>query len=208
MVNYTARVSDWPMMDNDKIGDCAIATVGHLIQLYTSYTKKTPIVMNDEEIIHMYSAVSGYNPNNPASDQGCVISSVLNYWINNGVQIGGYSDKISLLWFGGVYIGINMPLAWQSADSWTLPSNTHGNNAPGSWGGHAVPIVAYDHTGVTVITWGEKMVMTWDALAVYCDEAWAVISADFINQQGLTPANFDWTYLLAAMSHIRAGWDS
>lgn len=218
-VDYTTRVATWPMFDNDTLGDCAIATVGHMIQLYTSYTRPTAEIMTIPEIIEFYELAGGYNPANPATDQGCVISDVLRLWNARGVSVGGYMDRISgfirvdplvatetkysLWWFGAVYIGVQLPIAWQTAHSWDLPANLLGDNAPGSWGGHAIPIVAYDADGVTVITWGEKMKMSWAAMHAYCDESWAVISPDFINQQGVTPANFDWAYLLASMKRIR-----
>lgn len=220
-MDYTGRVHNWPIMLNDRLGDCAIATVGHLIELYTSYTKPSPVIMTDQEIVSMYSAVGGYNPDDPSTDQGCVISEVLNYWLNQGAQTPSYLDKIAgyarinvndpcelkyaLWWFGGVYIGVNLPKAWQTTTSWSMLPDTSGNNAPGSWGGHAIPVAAYSDAGVTVISWGTEIFMEWEAYHTYCDEAWAVISPDFINQNGVTPANFDWTYLLAAMSHIQQG---
>jgi hypothetical protein len=225
-IDYTIRVDatpgGWPMMKNDEIGDCAIATIGHLIQLYTSWTKPTPTIISDEGIVTIYSYVSGYQPDNPNTDQGCIIADVLHFWANTGININGYLDKIAgyaklkvdtahynelkyaMWWFGGVYIGVNLPKVWQSTETtWAMPADLSGDNAPGTWGGHAIPVVAYDPDGITVVTWGQEVKMDWRAYATYCDEAWAVISPDFVNQQGVTPANFDWPYLLAAMQHIR-----
>ena len=44
-----------------------------------------------------------------------------------------------------------------------------------------MPVVAYDVRGLTVITWAEAKRMTWTFLDAYCDEAYAVLSADWIN---------------------------
>ena len=222
-VDYTKRIAfdGWPMFDNDTIGDCTVAAVGHLIELYTSYTKPKPIIMSNAEVIDVYSAVSGYNPDDPSTDNGAVEQTVLTYWMNHGVKIGSHTDRIAgfakvnpmnptelkyaTWWFGGLYIGLAMPLSWQTATAWNMPSNLDGNNAPGSWGGHAVPVVAYNSNYLTVVTWGMLMHMDWEAYQTYCDESWAVINADFVNSQGVTPAHFDWPYLLAGMQHIREG---
>ncbi len=220
-VDYTQRVSNWPMFDNDKIGDCTIASAAHLIQLYTSYTKPSPIIVPQTEINNVYSTVGGWNPADPATDCGAVEYTVLNYWLNTGINTGSYIDKIagfarvnpmnptelkySIWWFGGLYIGVNLPAVWQTTLNWSMPANTTGPNAPGSWGGHAIPVVAYNPEYITVVSWGMLVQMDWQAYQTYCDEAWAVISPDFINQQGYTPAHFDWPYLLAGMQHIREG---
>lgn len=223
-VNYTEKIgiSNWPMFKNDVIGDCTIASVAHLIQLYTSYTKPSPLIVSQQEIELVYSAVSGWNPNDPSTDNGAVEIDVLNYWANTGICVGDHFDKIAgyarvnphnpaelryaVWWFGGLYIGVSMPACWQDTpNDWKMPHNLMGANAPGTWGGHAVPVVAYNEDYLTVVSWGSLVKMDWRSYHTYCDEAWAVISPDFVNQQGVTPAHFDWAYLLAGMQHIREG---
>ena len=221
-IDYSTRVSNWPMFENQNLGDCTVAAIGHLIQLYTSYTKSQPSVMTKDEIIKTYSAVSGYVPGNPATDNGAVEQNVLNYWLHNGVPVNGVINKIAgfarvnvrkrteleyaIYWFGGAYLGVALPIAWQTTTNWEKPANLLGNNAPGSWGGHAIPAISYDSNYLTVITWGKKVKMSWAAYEAYCDEAWAVIDPLFVNQQGKCPANnFDWSQLLADMQLIKEG---
>lgn len=74
--------------------------------------------------------------------------------------------------------------------------------APGSWGGHAVPVLAYDSSGLTCITWGAKKRMTWDFFAQYCDEAYAPLSPDWLNAQGKDPQGLDVNALEADLSEL------
>lgn len=221
-VDYTTRVDSWPMFDNDSIGDCTIASVAHLIQLYTSFTKASPVIVEQANIVKAYSDCGGYD-GTPATDNGAFEINVLKYWMSTGINAGGIMDKISgfakvnplnsnevkyaVYWFGGLYIGMNMPKSWQTVqdNKWKMGSDLAGDNAPGTWGGHAVPVVAYDEDSLTIISWGDEFELSWDAFNTYCEEAWAVISPDFMNQMGKTPSNFDWPFLLTAMSRIQEG---
>ena len=220
-VDYSSRVQNWPMFDNDTLGDCTVAGIGHLIQLFSSYTKPSPMVMTEQEIIQTYSAVGGYVPGDQSTDNGAVESNVLDYWMNNGVSVQGINNKITgfakinvqnkeelqyaMYWFGGVYLGVQLPLVWQNTETtWAMPPNLEGNNAPGSWGGHCVCAVAVNPQGITVISWGEKINLSWDAYTTYVDEAWAIIDPVWVNQQGKCPANnFDWSQLLSDMQLVK-----
>jgi hypothetical protein len=103
--------------------------------------------------------------------------------------------------FGGIYIGLELPSAWQGAPLWDVgPGSAF---APGSWGGHAVPAIAYDENGVTVVTWGQLMPMTWAAFARYCDESFACLSQDWITaatQQA--PVGFDLAQLQSDLADL------
>jgi hypothetical protein len=53
-------------------------------------------------------------------------------------------------------------------------------------------VVAYDQRGLTVVTWGALQRMTWGFLYAYCDEAYAVLSQDWISQTTkLVASGFD-----------------
>jgi hypothetical protein len=213
--DFATKVKKWPMMLNDNLGDCTCACAGHMIEQWTTYSG-TAVIPNDAAILQAYEAVGGYNPANPDSDQGAVILDVLNYWRKTGVA----SDKIlafaslepknhseikdSVMLFGNVYIGVALPLSAQTQSVWAVPQGgATGQGAPGSWGGHAIPIVAYDSRGLTVITWGATKRMSWEFLDTYCDEAYAVLSQDWISKvTNLTPAKFDLATLQADLNQI------
>ncbi len=82
------------------------------------------------------------------------------------------------------------------------PANTGNNFTPGSWGGHAVPILAYDADTLTCITWGAKKRMTWEFFARYCDESYAPLSLDWLNAHGTDPAGLDLAHLRAYLAQL------
>jgi len=192
-VDFASLVDGWPMMKNDTIGDCTCAAAGHMIEQWTTYAKKA-FTPNDSVIVDAYAAITGYDPITGLNDNGAVILDVLNYWRRNGIashDIAAYAGlepknhtelKDAVAIFGNAYLGLALPLSAQNQAVWAVPSGgAVGAGAPGSWGGHAVPVVSYDVRGLTVITWGEQKRMTWTFLDTYCDEAYAVLSSDWIN---------------------------
>ena len=43
-----------------------------------------------------------------------------------------------------------------------MSGSLSGDDAPGSWGGHAVDVVGYDDAGLTVVSWGALLRASWD----------------------------------------------
>ena len=212
-------IPTWPMMANDQIGDCTIAAAGHMVELWTADESGTATIIPDSQIIAAYSAISGYDPATGNNDVGCAILDVLNYWRTTG--IGG--DKIyaymsatptnhtqiqqAMFVFGAVDIGINLPLTAQNQTGggrkWAVPpGGAVGDGAPGSWGGHSVPIVSYDQTGLLVVTWGALQFMTWGFLDTYCDEAYAVLSETDWVSKGKNPLGLNMAQLRADLNQI------
>ena len=206
----------WPMMLNDMIGDCTVATSGHMMQQWTAYASQM-FVPSDKDILRAYMDVSGYIPGNPWSDQGAYILDVLNYWRRRGIanhQIDAYAQvtigdvqelKQAVQIFGNCYIGVWLPVTAQ--DQWQrwymTPHWRHDPEAaPGTWGGHAVPVVAYNPEYLWVVTWGKLMQMSWNFYRNYCDEAYAVLSHDWISASGRSPSGFDFQQLADDLSAI------
>jgi hypothetical protein len=218
-VEYRSKIVRWPMMLNDQLGDCTCAAVGHVIQQWTTYNDK-PTVLSDQQVEQLYQSVGGYNPSDPTTDNGAVEADVLNYWLNNqvvGHPLGAYAAlelqnhnevKDAVYWFGNCYIGLALPLSAQTQDVWAKPpGGAVGPGAPGSWGGHAVPVVAYDGRGLDVITWGAVKRMTWQFWDTYCDEAYALLSTDWTEGK-LAPPGFNYEQLSADIQTIKRGFAS
>ena len=218
--DLTTKVKSWGMMENDQIGDCTCAAAGHLLMEWTANAGKKMFTPTDKQVVAAYSAITGYNPATGANDNGAVEIDVLNYWRQSGVaghKIGAYvalepsnhnhiMDSVFI--FEGCYIGLQLPISAQAQvqnhQPWSVPpGGTTGDGAKGSWGGHAVPVVAYDSRGVTVVTWGALQAMTWSFWEAYCDEAYAILSADTLTGKETTPAGFSLSELQADLADLK-----
>ncbi len=215
-VDWTAKISSWPMMANDTLADCTCAAAGHMIECWTANLGDA-FTPSSAQIVAAYSATSGYVPSDPTTDAGAVELDVLNYWRQQGIaghKIDAYAAfdphnaefaRQAIALFGGAYIGLALPLSAQQQTVWDMPllwSRLRNQDAPGSWGGHAVPVLAYDSSGLTCITWGAKKRMTWEFFAQYCDEAYAPLSRDWLNAQGTDPSGFDLAQLATDLASI------
>lgn len=192
------KITGLGMMANDRLGDCTFATSGHHVQLWSS-NNGAQIIVPDSDIIKGYSEVSGYDPATGLNDNGCVELDVLNYLRKIG--IGGHTiyaytqintRQVSLIKaainiFGGVRLCAAMPLAVQRQEIWLDPKGQlSGDNLRGSWGGHSFLGVGYDETYVYIISWGEVIKVEWGWFTSYGDEAYAVLSMDWL-KDNLTP---------------------
>ncbi len=223
-MNLASKVGNaWGMMDNDQIGDCTCAAAGHLIMEWTANAQSKMAVPSDQQIVAAYSAITGYNPATGANDNGAQELDVLNYWRQQGIaghniqafialEPSNHTHVMDAVWiFGGCYIGLALPKSAQAQTSnkqvWSVPpAGTGGDGKPGSWGGHAVPVVAYDSRSLTVVTWGALQAMTWGFWAAYCDEAYAILSSDYLAQKGgqmQTPNGFNLAQLQEDLADLK-----
>jgi len=219
-VDWTKAVPHYGMLLNDQLGDCVIAGMMHLAMGWRANDGQAPAAPSDAEVIAAYSAIGGYDPSDPSTDQGCNMLDALKYWRNNGITMGGQMSRIvafaevdlsnddevkTALWlFGGLFSGFQMPKSAQNAPSWTVPScGEHGKGKPGSWGGHCAPLAAEDSSGgFQAITWGGLMPTAHDFVADYCEEAYAVLSPVWIGQNGKAPCGFDLAALQADLAAL------
>ena len=184
------KVSDpkrlFPMDGNDTLGDCTIAAVAHAITAYRGLIG-TEKLMSTQAVVKLYMHLTG------GVDSGLNELDVLNYWRQHSVS----GDKIlayasinhtnhthiqqAIQLFGGVYLGFqvqqNCLQEFNAGQPWTP--------GPLTQDGHAVFAVAYDSTGVTVLTWGNTQKATWAWWDECVDEAYAILpqeakAADFV----------------------------
>ena len=218
--DLTSKVKSWGMMDNDQIGDCTCAAAGHLLMEWTANAGKKMFTPTDKQIVAAYSAITGYNPTTGANDNGANEIDVLNYWRQSGIaghKIGAYVAlepsnhnhvMDSVYMFEGCYIGVQLPISAQAQvqnhKPWSVPpGGPTGDGKPGSWGGHAVPVVAYDSRGLIVVTWGALQGMTWSFWEAYCDEAYAILSLDYLDGKQQAPQGFSLEQLEADLEDLK-----
>ena len=201
-VDYTTKVSSWPMYLNDQEGDCTCAGAAHMIQGWTAAASGSAVTISNQDVQKAYIDNSGFDPTTGANDNGCVEIDVLNYWRKTGIgdhKIGAFARvsvrdaslvRAGTYLFGGLYLGLALPITAQTQDTWDWTGSLSGDAAPGSWGGHAVDVVAYDDRALTIVTWGALKQMTWTFFDRYCDEAYAILSTDYL-AEGKAPSGFD-----------------
>lgn len=218
-VDYSKPVPVWPMMGNDKYGDCTCAAAGHMIEEWTANTG-TEKTVPDSQILAAYNHFSKGN-----ADAGASMLDVLNYWRKTGIggdQITAYAqlepkndvearDAVNI--FGNCYIGVALPNFAVAPGTdflqtpWVVPpSGPVGNAAaPNPQNGHCIPAVGYDSRNLYVVTWGALKSMSWQFYDAYMDEAFAVLSADWINAKvGTAPPGFNLAALRQDLAAIGA----
>lgn len=209
----TAAETSWPMYGNDRIGDCTCAAAGHMIEAWTGAATGTPVEVPEQAVLDAFDAVKIVDPQ--TGEEGAIVLDVLKYWRKTGVGghcIGAFA-RVSLTdrtlqrttaWlFGGLYLGIELPVTAQQQETWDWTGSLTGPAAPGSWGGHAVDVVGYDDGGLTIVTWGALKRMTWSFFDRYVDETYALLSQDFLDR-GEAPNGFDLAALRADLALVTA----
>lgn len=185
-LSLTPLVARWGMLGNDRLGDCTAAAAAHMLMLWTAASGHE-LAPSEEQVVHLYSAVSGYDATTGQHDDGAFELDVLNYWRHHGLDrqrifafaavdpkdLGQLRQAMAL--FDGVYVGIGLPRSAQQqiGSIWDVVSGPDG--AFGSWGGHAVPLLDYDPDTFTCITWGAEQRMTAAFVEQYVDEAYAIV---------------------------------
>jgi hypothetical protein len=181
---------DWRMLGNDKYGDCVFAGGAHETML-TAKLGGHVAAFNDTGVLSDYSAVTGFQPNDPYSDQGADVRETLGYRRHTGlVDSSGHRHKIGAyvslnagdwteLWqavfiFTAVGMGFQFPDTamdqFDAGEPWDIVPNAQID------GGHYVPVVGRSSVGVgACVTWAKRQPFTRKFYETYADEAWAII---------------------------------
>lgn len=213
---HQVLISNWGMLGNDTVGDCVIAGADHETLLWCQ-EGGNPVSFTDVNAINDYSAITGYNPNDPNSDQGTDVRAALKYRQKTGMmdsagnrhKIGAYLqlDQTNLnevlmaaYLFSAVGIGINFPSSamdqFNHGEPWTVIKDSEIE------GGHYVPILGYDAQYLYCVTWGQIHKMDIEFFKTYCEEAWAILSTEFLNGNGLSPEGFNLTQLQVDLAAV------
>jgi hypothetical protein len=203
--------------ENDTLGDCVIAGMAHVVGVLTANAGGKAFTYSNKQITTLYSAIGGYVPGNPATDQGCDEQTALNYWENNGAPVGSHkiagwlsvngndaTEVRTALWlFENLYFGMELPDKWitpfPSASGFTWDAA----GPPNPSNGHCVVGVGYNAQGVVIDSWGMTGLITDSAIAKYATTGangalYTVVSVDGLNKATQkVPAGFDWSQLVA-----------
>jgi hypothetical protein len=218
-VNWGKNVKSWPMYRNNELGDCTCAAAAHMVQNWSAAAgrEKKPTT---NQVMKFYGHFG-----KPGRHTHYPMLTVLKYWRSTGLandkirafaqlephNVTEVKDAVSI--FGGCYIGIILPkfvtaaLEHGKLPPWVVPPHgPHRDAAPDPKGHHCISAVAYDSRKLYVVTWGQVKPMSWQFYRAYCDEAYAILSDDFLSKKK-TPNGFDMAQLkkdLAAIGTVQA----
>ena len=199
---------------NDQLGDCVIAGRGHRIGILTANAGASYVYTDDDARIE-YERIGHYDPSDPSTDQGCVMSDAADDGVTVGYADGSKdegwidldaTDKLEVMQaiylFEDVDLGMELPDAWlasiPSSDDfvWDVADDPNPDN------GHDVQLVDYDTTkGARVATWGLIGWLSWAALAKYgarsvFGELIVHVNADQLDKaKSRAPNGYDWSTL-------------
>lgn len=183
----TRGLKTFPVWGNDSIGDCTIAAAFN--REFISIDGKP--VYDATEAVETYSAITGYSPAQPSTDQGAVCSNVLDHLKFVGFPMSAISNapkfqindfyhippadiegiKHCIAQNGSCYAGIQFPSTFyqQFADGVLFVQPDAQIE-----GGHCILLTGYTESVFLVVTWGKVVAMTLDFWQTYGDEAWAL----------------------------------
>lgn len=213
--NWLVGIPSIPMYKNDTLGCCVIARMAHQLDLWSYLTTGKIIGFADDDIISMYSAIGGYVPGDPSTDNGCDMLTAMNYWRQNGfagrkdLAIEAFvsadpsspTEFMDAIWlFGSGAIGVQLPIAVQSTSGWPAPPNLTGDWTPGSWGGHDIDPAAYFAGNQIVESWGGEIKMDDLFFKSYCDEMYCVFFPGWVGVHGVSVSGLNMAQLQADLA--------
>ncbi len=196
-----SRVRRWPMYGNDRLSDCTCAAAAHMVQSWTAYARR--------EVVPPWRAVvASYYAITRGGDDGAYCLDVLKHWRTAGIaedRIVAFTRlrdrdvlhaKIALELFGSVYLGLALPnFAIRTRRRWDVSGGFAGDARPNERNGHCVCAVGYDRDHLWIVTWGRLKPITWEFFVAYMDEAYAVLSRDWLRKTGRAPSGFNFASL-------------
>ncbi|MBV9449513.1 MAG: hypothetical protein JO345_26825 [Streptosporangiaceae bacterium] len=223
-VDYGKAVTSWGMLGNDTVGDCAWAGQAHADMLWVANAQQQQLAVTTAQVLHAYEVVTGYNPNdvqpdgsNP-TDRGTALLDALNYWRKTGIdhqKITAFVEvdpkntdhvKLALSLFGTLYVGVQLPDSVlpkgpDNLPAWTVAPDGSAANQPNPSNGHCVIYDEYDETGLTAVTWGTTVPVSWEFHAAYCDELYAMLSPNWF-RNGTDPQGVDIATLTTDLQQV------
>lgn len=207
---------DWGMLGNDDFGDCVWAGAAHETMLWNSGGYGSFVGFLSQNVLSDYSAVTGFDPSDPNTDNGTDMSDAASYRRKTGIvdsngtrhKIAAYLSikpgdikelYVALYLFHAVGVGIEFPSSafdqFNRAKPWSVVRNSSIE------GGHYIPMVA-KRKSMQCVTWGQLQGMTVGFYQKYNDETIAYVSQEMlINNK--SPEGFDSEGLLSALNQLK-----
>jgi len=190
---WQSKFNDWPVFNaynNITKKTCTPAAAANMIIAWTSNLNAAPTIPALADVMDAYQ-MAGNNPN-PGDDTGCGIFELLTFWktfrigpdsLNDFAKIAKGDQtqlQLAINWYGAAMLGFNLPAGINNDDpkqpNWEIPM-VGGRPAPGlDDQGHTVAALGYTSAGITVISWGRIISVSWAFYAQYSIETWMALS--------------------------------
>jgi hypothetical protein len=211
---HEGLVPSWGVLANDKFGCCVWAGAAHETMMFCREAG-TMTAFSDDAVLSDYSAVTGFDPKDPDTDNGSDMKAAASYRRKTGIvdaagkrhQIAAYlsinagdlhEHLVALYLFGAVGVGIRFPSTamdqFDRGKPWDVVRRS------GVEGGHYIPLVAMRDNPVCV-TWGKLQQMTPTFFKKYNDESVAYVSHERLTN-GRTLEGFDADQLAADLAAL------
>jgi hypothetical protein len=187
--------------------------------MYWNAEAGTPINVNTQCTLEQYSAITGYNPNDPNTDRGSDIVEVADYWRTKGfvdadkkvhkidAYVGLEPGNLQELWiatwlFEGVGIGVEFPEEWQTDFITGQPWDAIKD--PNIAGGHYIWGTGRVNGNMNIVTWGKNQLLTPAGYEQFSDEALVYFDEEMF-VKGKDIDGFDMASLRADMIELGKG---
>lgn len=211
-------VSAWGLFANDRLADCVWAGAAHETMLWNAEAEQA-VSFADISVIADYVTASGYNPQDPTTDQGADMQEAASYRKKTGVvdasgkrhTIDAYVeiavgdlDQLTLATYlmGAVGLGLQLPDNAQDqfdeAQPWSFDATAKIE------GGHYVSCIGRNSRGdFLVVTWGRLQAVTPEFVRNYMDEGICFLSFERL-RNSLSRQGFDKATLQDDLKQIGA----
>jgi hypothetical protein len=210
-------IASWPMLANDRYGDCVWAGAAHETMLLAKEAGDT-VNFTDADVLSDYAAVTGFDAGDPSTDNGTDMQAAAQYRRNTGIidaqgkrhTIAAYlalepSDGGNLLLAAYMFVaGVGLQLPSSALDQTNAGQPWDVVTGSANEGGHYVPLVGRRADGLLVfVSWGALQLATARFVQTYCDEAVAYLSQEnLVNQK--SPDGFDYATLSTDLGRLAA----
>jgi hypothetical protein len=200
--DWSAGYNEWNNYNNDKYKTCVPAAAAHLRISWTHNSNKPVKAASVQTVMDTLRLVA------PSQDitKGCYMSDFMSHWRSkgmDGVKIARYIPikkqhtdllKQAVYWFGGCLIGLQLPQSAIGKTVWNYPSEEPEKDNI-EWGGHTVCVLGYSGSGFTVISWGQRIVMSHEFYRQYNDESYVTLSrVDWTTEKDQSPTSEKQSY--------------
>ena len=202
------------MLGNDQYGDCVWAMLARAIMLATAEGGK-PAHFDTASVLAAYSAATGFDPNDPSTDNGTDMAYAASWMRKHGMkdangvvhkaaaylalEPGNFTQHMQAAYlFGSVSVGIRFVdyamTEFNDDKPWAVE---RGGKIEG---GHGILLLC--RRGLTgVATWGKLQMMTSAFLRKFNDESYVIVDWEML-KNGTTPEGFNAAQLTADLKAL------